>query len=89
MSRKVGIVPFRGVGRRTQAALERHPECWKEGRLVTRAWSISLPEAIWAFINVYARKTGQTPGEVISFFAQEYIGIVVSASQRQLLSERS
>lgn len=69
--------------------LERHPEFWKEARIVEQEVNIGLPEGAWTFINTFARKNGQRPGEVIAFFAQEYLGIVLSAAQRTSLVQGS
>jgi hypothetical protein len=41
---------------------------------------VGLPETCWVFINAYAKATHQTPGEVISFFAQEFLGIAVHSA---------
>jgi hypothetical protein len=69
--------------------LERHPEFWREGRITEQEVNIGLPEGVWTFINTFARKTNQKPGEVVALFAQEFLGMVLSAAQRTSLMRNS
>jgi len=85
MATRTKSVPHRGVRRRMLQLLERHPEFWRDARIVEQEVNIGLPEGVWAFINTFARKNNQKPGEAIAFFAQEYLGIVLSVAQKTAL----
>jgi hypothetical protein len=73
---------YGAVRRRIFSVLEKHPDLWREGRLVGQDVTIRLPEAVWVFLHNFAKKSHQTTGEVISHFTQEYLGIIVSNARR-------
>lgn len=75
-------MPYATVRRRIARVLYDRPELWREGRLVEQSMAVGLPEAIWVFIHAYAKATNQRPGEVISQFTQEYIGMTVHNRQK-------
>ena len=89
MTTKTRMPASRGVRRRVFQVLEEHPEFWREGKLETRDLGISLPSAVWTFIDNFARKTKQTSAETIAMFAQEYLGIVLMTAQKEILVRQS
>ena len=80
---------YGAVRRRITEVLEKHPELWREGRLVENEVTIGLPEAAWVFIDRFAKMTQQTRGEVIAHFAQEFLGMTIASAQRHIKVEES